>query len=330
MSAARPLQGCIDLGPEDHISLLHQAHNSNVCLATLSPLWGWKEWNYSVDQAAAKASELSSLDVDTYTSQNAFKHGQRRAVSNVSCLASFFVDLDTYNTEHQGKSWIEIYRAIESTGLPPPTLGGSSGRGLQLVWTFRTTKSPKLLDGWQFVEQHLINVFSQFGADPKASDAARVLRLSGTINTKSGTRALLRVIGEPVTFEAMLKWANGHGAALKAKQPATAPRISKEKGTRGHLKAVESKNQYTLHLRRMDDLRTLATLRGGRLTDHRRRAMFVFATSAAWFCKDLGTLKRDCEEFAGRYFLNPQRYTVKSVQTVIRRAEDAKANKRHQ
>lgn len=330
MSAVRPLQNYLDLGAQDHVTLLHQAHNSNVCLATVSPLWGWKEWNYPVEQAGAKANALSLLDIDTYTSQNAFRYGQRRAVSNVSCLASFFVDLDIYNTEHQGKDWAEIYRAVESTGLPPPTLGGSSGRGLQLVWTFKTTKSPKLLDGWQFVEQHLIKVFSDFGADPKASDAARVLRLSGTINTKSGTRALLQVIGEPVTFESMVKWANSYRDVLKAAQPQPAPRVSKQAGTRSHLKAVESKNQYTLHLNRMNDLRTLAKVRGGRFSDHRAMALFVYATSAAWYCKDPGTLQRECEEFARRFFHDPERYTAKKVQTVIRRAEDAKAKKRHQ
>src|SRR3712207_7543716 len=46
---------------------------------------------------------------------------------------------------------------------------------------------------WNAVQKFLLNELQEVGADPKSIDAARVMRLSGSLNQKSGKLAELLV-----------------------------------------------------------------------------------------------------------------------------------------
>jgi len=64
--------------------------------------------------------------------------------------------------------------------------GEYSGRGLYLIWTIEIV--PKMaLPLWKAIENYFYKVLKELGADPKALDPTRVLRVGGTLNTKSNT-----------------------------------------------------------------------------------------------------------------------------------------------
>jgi len=148
-------------------------------------------------------------DIDQYISQGFFSKPNRRAM-NLLCMTHAYVDLDTYNAPHlKGKSKEEIAATLrifcDYEDVPEPTLIVYSGRGVYLKWCF-ADPIPRAAAG-RLVALHraLVERFSEFGADPKSVDVSRILRVCGTVNSKSGERAQLLWInescGEPVTYE---------------------------------------------------------------------------------------------------------------------------------
>jgi hypothetical protein len=70
--------------------------------------------------------------------------------------------------------------------IPFPSLAISTGRGLALVWRHKPV-SRHVLPKWARCQQVIFEALEELGADPGAKDAARVMRLVGTYNSKSGT-----------------------------------------------------------------------------------------------------------------------------------------------
>lgn len=85
-----------------------------------------------------------------------------------------------------GRSLPEVKDSIARAGLPEPSTTVNSGHGFHCYWllTERTTKD---------VTSLLRAIVDKTGADAKATDRARIMRLPGTMNVK----------GEPVPCEVM-------------------------------------------------------------------------------------------------------------------------------
>lgn len=66
-----------------------------------------------------------------------------------------------------------------------PTVAINSGRGLYLIW--KIDEDRNALPRWKKVEDYLVGQLAAFGADTQATDAARILRVPFSINSKSGT-----------------------------------------------------------------------------------------------------------------------------------------------
>ena len=129
---------------------------------------------------------------DCYISQNSFRSpfsnedpGSGRKVSNLQRLNALYVDIDCYK---QGLTPEQVLYFLEEDcfdhTIPLPTFVIDSGRGMYLIW--KVDEDGKALTRWQSVENYLISQCTEYGADPQASDAARILRVPGTINSKSG------------------------------------------------------------------------------------------------------------------------------------------------
>ena len=102
-----------------------------------------------------------------------------------------FSDLDTYKQPRlQGLSPEALtgclLRACGDSQLPEPSVVVFSGRGLQAKWLFREPIPQAALPRWTAVQQVLNACLADFGADPLAKDASRVLRLEGTVSSRTG------------------------------------------------------------------------------------------------------------------------------------------------
>jgi len=309
------LQRYLDLGARQHVELLHAQNQTGVALASV--LSGdWQEYTLPKAEALDYAATLPLAEIDSYVGQNGFRPYVMRAVSNLTRIIACYVDLDTYNiSEHTDATAEEII--LEVCGnyqfLPLPTIAGSSGRGVQLIWAFKKSVAPCYMQTWMQIQNALVEVFSDYGADSHCKDAARVLRLSGTVNTKVNVLADFGQYSKPVTYSKMLSFLNQWNALKPASSSPTKAKVIR----------LSRKNGYTLAYQRMLDLKHLATLRGGRFTDYRRRALFYFACSASWFCHDKEQMQHELEVFINECFRNPEKYTRENVNSVVDRYEQA-------
>lgn len=269
---------------------------------------------------------------DTYITQQSITPLKNRCIENVYKLSSYWVDLDCYNvglTKEQALT--KALDIIKDKSLPKPRMIADSGRGLYLVWLLARPISTKKnvknraerLAAWQNTENLLIKEFTSVGADPRASDAARVLRIAGSINSKTDT---------PVRY-----WQSGNklksftelSEALLAVQPDIKPKPKAVKANvpKKAFYAVNSiKNRYTLAANRMADIKALSTLRGGILRDYRARAIYLFSVEAAYFCRERETFLNSVGAFmADHLYLGDNKYNPltpeKHIKAVLDRCE---------
>ena len=192
-----------------------------------------------------------------------------------------------------------------------------SGRGLYLKWLLKSPLPQAALPRWNAVQRELVSLLADFGADPKARDASRVLRLVTTCNTKQPDPDLrkVRVLwveetdGEPLLHdferlaEAVLPFTRKEAKAIEADKPSGRV-IQFKRGGESAL-AARRFSYETLHWDRVTDMRKLRQLRvtiaeGGRET-------FVFLmlnqlaqsgqVNAHNFQYETVALARECESF---------------------------------
>lgn len=308
----------LDFGPSEHIQLIHGEHESHIALIVHSD--NWNERTYNPFDALVEADKMAEIvNADIYIGQNGICPFRSRSVSSVTHLNTCFVDLDTYKIPSLiGLPYRERLDAIlhNASDLPLPTLAADSGRGIYLIWalkepfylgTNKSSSSPssefrrRFLAKWQRVEDLLIQRLSNFGADPKARDAARVLRLAGTINQKNGHVVSYTQLSKPILFSdletPLLKWYEQNTPAQINRSTVQCNRTSNQSGVSSLL------NSRTLAAARMDDLKSLCILRGG-LSDYRGRALFIYAQAASYFCHDEESLISECQQFASEFFID--------------------------
>lgn len=223
---------------------------------------------------------------DTWLTQAEFIRPNRRVV-NLARVGLLFADLDTYRTPWAKNRTPEqlaasvVYYCTQE-GIPTPSMLIFSGRGIQAKWLLEGTIPRQALPRWNACQKYLIDRLLPLGADVAAKDASRVLRLVETVNSKSSE--ICRVVhvengpdGLPVrySFEYLAEM-------LLPVARWTIEQQRQERAERRQLKllsGVKSDNlrgfsgrQLAWH--RLEDLRKLATLRGGVSEGERMQHLF--------------------------------------------------------
>lgn len=260
---------------------------------------------------------------DCYVSANGFgwEKGGRRSVSSVTSLNCFYVDFDRYKTEEYGELSPDDFLTVildENPWLPTPSVYIDSGNGCWAIWSFKRPPSlPSDYDWlvqWQTQQDFLIRKLARYGADPACADAARVIRCAGTINSKTERIARAWETGEKYDFKTLKQAFNQeHLKDAPAKDhdqltPNQKPSRKRFRPTLKHKGVSHIFNEYTLSAARMWDFRNLADMRGGLLTECRKRVIWYYACAAAHYCKTEDTLRAEVESFISDCIANPGRY----------------------
>lgn len=154
---------------------------------------------------AANGSQADTwVSMATYSDPNA-----SRSQDNAEGLCSLWLDVDA----HEGSKYEtveEVQVAIEGfifhTDLPKPTLTHLTGNGVHAIWVF--TEVIKRAE-WQPVADKLQDLSDRMflGADPITADAARILRVPGTLNFRDPANPKLATLKEtetnPLSFDDM-------------------------------------------------------------------------------------------------------------------------------
>ncbi|MDH4610333.1 replication protein [Pseudomonas sp. BN102] len=273
------------LGPQEEAELFHDQQRSGFFALLVQLPDKKRQSSYRLTDMPA-VLEMVDPTRDTWISQAEFFRRNRRVV-NLARIGLLFVDLDTYRqpwaqgrTPEQQAS--DALYHCHAEGIPAPSLMVFSGRGLQAKWLLDGCLPRAALPRWNACQRHLVSRLDVLGADPAAMDASRVLRLVNTVNSRSGE--ICRVVhvengldGHPVRYsfeymaEMLLPTARWDIEATKHAQF----NRRQLKLLAGHKTGdLRTFNARQLAWDRLEDLRTLAELRGGVNEGERMQHLF--------------------------------------------------------
>jgi putative DNA primase/helicase len=140
---------------------------------------------FTDDAHALSLIEKHGRDANVWASMATYNNpNASRRQDDADTLCSLWLDIDF----HQGSNYDslnEVEAAFEAfligTCLPKPTIIHYTGHGIQAIWTFTEMLSR---NEWQPAADKLQDLAQrrQLGADPITADAARILRVAGTLN----------------------------------------------------------------------------------------------------------------------------------------------------
>ncbi|TDY38977.1 Homeodomain-like domain-containing protein [Alicyclobacillus sacchari] len=270
----------------DYISVLHGDNKGWIALAKKTPNWKQRHYRY-----ADICEELIDVDLDSYMTVNTFNRPKRNEESAFE-LNAFYVDLDVYKTDVLPAYAIYSIKEdlIRYGEIPAPTFWIDSGNGLYLVWKIETVpgQSQKALTLYRKIQEYLVDLLAEYGADEACKDASRVLRIPGTRNSKTGRMAQIieynpdavytmrQFIDEYLPQRYHDDWFRDQYPEFpsKKKKPVKRKR-TKAFAEPSSITRLKTKNTYTLHKGRIDDLLTLCNIRGWNMTGHRELTLFL-------------------------------------------------------
>ena len=319
--------------PSDHVRVLHREARTGAVAVVHRPGGRWIERAISLRNLPRYVDSLPA-GLDCYGSQGRF--AGRRKVASLITIDSIWLDLDYHKTVRYAQSepetvlWSLLGRC-ETEDLPAPSYVFATGRGLCAVW-LHDVLPRAALGRWQAVQAGLHERFSGFGVDGCARDAARVLRLVGTTNTKVDrpVRCLFPSVGEPerYSFEelaaALLPYADPRDAdrerALPAQRPLSGLRLAASEGR------STSSGPWLLWGRRLDDLQELRRIRwfGPLPPGHRDPWMFLTSVALSWMVPS-HVVKREILAFGSEALGGAwtRQALLRDMGAVVRRAEAA-------
>lgn len=313
------------LTPDEHAQWLHETGWGRVTIAHRVGRH-WYETSVAIPEVPAAVRQLAG-QADVYMTQNRFR-GPRQ-IATLAELDTLFVDLDyhrvaTWAEQAPGRVLDAALLTLEGLGLPLPTWAMATGRGLALLWQHGSV--PRMaLPRWNACQRLLYEGLRPFGADPRALDAARVLRVVGTTNSKTGTfvEAVMPVHpgwGFDPLAAAILPMARG---ALQDLRFQRGLRRAEKPAERTFL-LPEGFNQATLWEARLTDLQTLLQLRWwGQLPPGERDTwLFLAAVAMSWLAPPI-VLQRELVALAKAVGGWAERETRSRLQSVLRRATAA-------
>lgn len=147
--------------------------------------------NSSLSKLKETLTDLKDV-VDVYATVNQFTF--TRKLENLIYTTMFYSDLDIYHTEFKDISKEDFIEKVLNycfeNKIPEPNIMIYSGNGFYLKWLFseKCNKYEFTLDKYKIAQKAINQLFQFLGADSKALDASRVLRLPGSINSKTSKK----------------------------------------------------------------------------------------------------------------------------------------------
>lgn len=307
--------------PQQHGAQLHGGGMGTVTVGQKNARGGWRESVYPVEVAIEILKHYRGKQ-NVYLSTQRFRG--RRRIAKLLSLSSLYADLDFYRFPEL--AYLHPYMVLElalehleRAAIPSPTLAISSGRGLYLIWQHEHLKR-SALPRWNRCQSCLVEVLEAFGADGQAKDAARVLRVVGTLNREEIVYSLLPV-GEVYGFDALadriLPFTQAELHDLKIQSAVRAPKRPQERP----FALPKGYDQGTLWEARLTDLQRLRELRffDSQMTDYRHRWLFLSGVAMSWLAASPRAMQRELYELAREAGSWSEEYTAGKLASIVNR-----------
>lgn len=243
-----------------YIKSLHENDDGYVTIA-IKKENAWYQYHYKAGALEDNIGKLLSIeDINLYVSPNSFYKPFRR-IENVRKLNALYIDIDYYTMEKlKDLSSEQIIYLLDNDyfkdKVPEASIIVITGRGIAIYWLIEPVPY-KVLPLWNAIQKFFLEELKEVGADPKSIDAARVMRLAGSTNQKSGQVAQLLMYNTKYKY------------SLREIQESYLPELKqyienpykKKKGRKTRI--VNLFNLYSLHYARLRDLVKLQEIREG-------------------------------------------------------------------
>lgn len=181
----------------------------------------------------------------------------RRGTKNIRQFRALFQDIDCEKLGLQKAEVVYMMWELYYKGkIPKPTMIVDSGRGIHAYWKIKNAPYGAIAT-WQELQDYLYHQLKHLGADRQATDAARILRVPGTKNTKNGEvcKVVHIIEKEYSMYDLREQYLN-----YKPKTSQVKWFIDTDKKSN---KVISNKffNSYSLHIKRAEDVETICRLR---------------------------------------------------------------------
>lgn len=248
---------------------------------------GYSQWHYKY--AELKETDLAGENI--YITLNTFYKPCRRleCIKELNCV---YIDLDYYKTKYTKEQIImNLEENYFNKIIPATNYILDSGRGLALIWLINKVPS-KALPLWKAVQEYLYNQLKEFGADRQALDATRILRVPGSINSKSKT--VVSIIDE---YDYIYD--------LREIQKEFLPELKPKEKKKGRPKKINYiYRERSLYYARIQDITKLCELREYDLRGHREIILFLYRYYLCSFTEDTKKALEDVLEL-NSMFISP-------------------------
>ncbi len=240
---------------------------------------GYSQWHYKYKEL--KETDLTGENI--YITLNTFFKPYRR-LECIKELNALFIDLDYYKTKFTKEQIImNLEENYFNKTIPATNYILDSGRGLALIWLINKVPS-KALPLWKAIEEYLYHQLKEFGADRQALDATRILRVPGSINSKSKT--VVSIIDE---YDYIYD--------LREIQKEFLPELKPKEKKKGRPKKVNYVyRERSLYFARIQDITKLCELREYDLKGHREIILFLYRYYLCSFTEDVQKALEDVLE----------------------------------
>ena len=248
----------------NYINTLHKNSEGFITVAKMK-----KHWQQYYFEGINDLS-INLNDKDVYISQNTFNNRSRR-LTHLKELKALYIDIDCYKI-NLSKEAVKYFMENDLYGqIPVPNMLIDSGRGLYYIIFLENTKVEDL-PKWQLVERYLYEKLKKLGADNKALDATRVLRVVGSTNSKNNS--IVKVIDTydyQYTLDEIIE--NYIPEVNEDRKEKQKPKGVRKKGRKK--KFVSLFNLYNLYYTRFKDIKKLVEIRNYEMTGYREITLFL-------------------------------------------------------
>ena len=238
---------------------------------------------------------------DTFISPNSF-YIPKRSNDTIRHFRALYIDLDL-ETYSKTEAFYQIYLRAAKAEIPKPTMIVDSGRGLHCYW--RIEHAPKgAAYTWQELQDYLYSQLKPLGADIRATDSSRVLRLPSTINSKNSTECVVLEINDSIysMYDLRENYLNYKPKKDKPKSK------SESKSKVSHIF-----NSYTLHLARATDIEILARLRDYKVTGYRNSILHCYCYWKGIYTREPEQLYSIVEDLNNRFSYPLKETEIKAI-----------------
>lgn len=248
---------------------------------------------------------------DVYITPNSF-YIPNRANNNIRHFRALYIDLDLNSSYSKTEAFYEVYIKAAQGLIPKPSMIIDSGRGLHLYW--RIEHAPKQAAyTWQELEDYLYKQLKPLGADLKATDSARVLRLPNTVNSRNNAVCEVLELNDfkYSMYDLREKYLNYH----KKDKPDINKKVKSKPKNVKHMF-----NSYSLHQARAYDMEILTRLRDYNIKGYRNSILHCYTYWKGIYIREQDSLFNIVEDFNNR-LVEPLKDN--EIKTIVRSTKKA-------